>query len=396
MKKARKLIIALLLVAALFAISAEAIDEPIWFGEAETLSVARATSTTISEGTYFIQNRKYQRFAQIDNDDSSNNYKTDGAVIEQFPLDGETYQRWLITPLGNGYYKIMAKYTNLYLTVKSGDEHSNMGAIIQKSYTGAYNQQWKITKTKNGSYRIQARSSESCTKYDLTLSVNTQGIHSVNGLDLKQREYVDNTSYTDEWFLFGVGSEIGIVGIADSGHDHETWANSVLNSIAAKGDYSTVNCYLVSRMTFSKGITIMKQSKIFAFRGHGSGVPGASQIKLGESAYISSTSIYDFDTKTVLLDLSNVHIAVYTACETAYGGTGSSARNIVTASIKAGADFAIGFEDSIDCAPASEWQEAFFEYLVTESVASAAIKATNKCSSARNGISSCRVLSKNG
>lgn len=329
MKKTMRIVFALLLVAAMLAFPVGAIAESTHSGEAGALSGLSATSSeTIWAGTYYIQNRKYKRFAQIDNNDSNNNYETDGAIIEQFPLDGESYQQWFITPTGSGYYKIMSNQSGLFLTVKSGDEHSNMGTIVQKSYSGSKNQQWKITKTSHGSYKIKARFSEDYSTDDLVLCVNTQGLHSVDGLDLKQRVFVDNTSYMDEWFLFADGSRIGIIGILQdsSGHDHKTWANSVLNSIAAKGDYSDVNCNLVYSMTLSQGLTVIKRSKIFAFFGHGYGNANESRICLGGSSYVSSVSIYNFNTKTVLQDLSNVHIAVYNGCNTAYGGTGSSAK----------------------------------------------------------------------
>lgn len=399
MRKTSKIVFALFLVVSMLAFPVGAVMASSFSGDEKPLNEVEAVgSTTFEAGNYLIQNRTYKRFAQVDNNDSGNNYSTEGAVIEQFPLEYSSQQIWRIFPLGTGYYKIECFRSGRCLSVKSGDEHSKMGAIVQKTYTGAYNQQWKIIRTRNGSYKIKARSSEDYTTYDLVLDVNTQGLHSVDGLNLKQREYIDNSSYKDEWFIFKLGYDIGIIGIQDdsTSHDHKTWVNSVLNSIAIKGDYSSVNCKLTDHMTLSQGLSVIKNSKIFAFRGHGYGSSSESRIYLGESSYVSSISIYNFNTKTVLQDLSKVYIAVYTGCETAYGGTGSSARNIVTASVKAGTDFAIGFEDTIDCASASKWQEAFFEYLITESVASAAIKATNKCSSASNGINSCRVLSKNG
>ncbi len=354
---------------------------------------AKVYISEAAQGVYFIQNRTYERFAQIDNDKAPN-YSASGAAIEQFPIDGGDYQKWNLTALGDGYYKILSVKSGLALSVKAGHETSKMGDIIQEAYTGATRQQWKIIKTANGSYKIKARSSEGYTTYDLVLDVNTQGLHSVDGLNLKQREYVNNTSYKDEWFLFRVGTEIGIVGIATSGHDHDSCYNGVLNSLAMMGNYNTVSCNLVSIMTKSECLGVLQNSRVFVSRSHGGYSATSSYIatKSDGSMWMSSVDIYNFDTNTVLKNLNGVYLAVYSGCHTAYGGTGSSARNLVTASVKAGADYAIGFADSIDCDAGSEWLEVFFEYLSDDnSVLDAVLYATNSVANSGNGIASCRV-----
>ena len=67
---------------------------------------------------------------------------------------------------------------------------------------------------------------------------------------------------------------------------------------------------------------------------------------------------------------------LYVGCSTAYGGeTGS---NLATASVNAGADYAIGFEESISCKGANAWTSYFSQYYAEGyTIETAAQKAAN-------------------
>lgn len=323
--------------------------------------------TEVPQGTYFIENRTYEKFMQVDNDEAPD-YSASGAIMEQFSFDGGDYQKWTITALGDGYYKILSAKSGLALSVDPDNPLSKTASIYQLPYTGATTQQWQITLTRNGSYKIKARSSIGYTTYDLVLDVQAQGSSSANGLNMQQREYVDNSSYKDEWFLFPIGNEIVTLGITDSGHDHETIFNWTVNSIAiTEGKYTSLNYIVTDSLSKSECITALKNSKVFVSRGHGYYGSSSTYIVLSNdaSSWMSSVDIYNFDTGVTLQNLEDVYLAVYVGCYTAYGGTGSSARNLVTASTNAGADYAIGFADSIYCDDANNWTGAFFELLAT-------------------------------
>jgi len=60
------------------------------------------------------------------------------------------------------------------------------------------------------------------------------------------------------------------------------------------------------------------------------------------------------------VDFSNMEMMLYVACETAYGG--NDAQNLITASVNAGANYALGFEESIGCDGANTWTSYFCEY----------------------------------
>ena len=136
---------------------------------------------------------------QVDDDDEPN-YANDGGIAEVRSFDGADYQRWIFTNAGDGYYKITSKISGYAVTVPSGEESEEDVDLVLKPYTGSNNQKWKITLTSYGSYKIKAKSSESITDRDLVMVVQTNILYS-EGLNIQQRQYVDNTSYKDEWEL---------------------------------------------------------------------------------------------------------------------------------------------------------------------------------------------------
>lgn len=147
-------------------------------------------------GTYFIKNREYGKYLQIDNDDASNDYITSGAIMEQWAYDGGLYQKWKLVSLENGYYQILSYKSGLALSVPATQEGTEDIALIQRAYTGAYSQQWKITLTENGSYKIVPRSSDT-----FVMAVGDYILNDANGVHIEQREYVFNNSYKDEWYI---------------------------------------------------------------------------------------------------------------------------------------------------------------------------------------------------
>ena len=147
-------------------------------------------------GEYYIRNKEYNKYLQIDNNTSSNNYATQNADMEMWAFDGEDYQKWLLTSLENGYYKIISDKSGLALSVGTS-EVGTLGAVLeQRTYTGVQTQQWKITQTSSGAYRIIPRASES-TNSTITMSVATPSNSSnTNGTKITQNTY--SSSY-GEW-----------------------------------------------------------------------------------------------------------------------------------------------------------------------------------------------------
>ena len=151
------------------------------------------------EGLHFIKNRHYDRYAQVDDNDAPG-YANNGGIIEIWPFSGDIHQRWDFIHVGNGYYKIASQASGYVITVPAGEETNDNVDLVLKPYTGSNNQKWRITLTSHGSYKIKAKSSESYTAKDLVMDMETN-IFYTNGLNVRQRDYVDNTSYRDEWIF---------------------------------------------------------------------------------------------------------------------------------------------------------------------------------------------------
>jgi len=59
-------------------------------GEAE--AAYAVSSVTLVEGEYYIQNRHYPRYVQVDDNDKPG-YSTSGSILEQWNFGGEAHQR---------------------------------------------------------------------------------------------------------------------------------------------------------------------------------------------------------------------------------------------------------------------------------------------------------------
>lgn len=65
---------------------------------------AQTSNYSIEEGTYILKNGHLDKYMQIDNNDASNNFNTNQAIMEVWAYDGGDYQKWFFDYLDNGYY----------------------------------------------------------------------------------------------------------------------------------------------------------------------------------------------------------------------------------------------------------------------------------------------------
>lgn len=203
---------------------------------AAEISAFSASEVTLVEGEYYIQNRYRPRYVQVDNNDKPG-YSTSGSILEQWNFCGDEHQRWYISSVGGGYYKIENVKSGLVISVPSNKTGSENIALVQEPYTGADRQKWKITFTKYGSFKTKAKSSESITNKDLSMVVGDSLFGDSDGLNVEQRKYVDNDSFRDEWYLHLVIEDSGV---AVEGQKKSNWCWAATARMFAKHYFPNV------------------------------------------------------------------------------------------------------------------------------------------------------------
>ena len=326
-------------------------------------------------GTYFIKNREREYYLQIDDDDAPN-YSNNGGNMEIRPFDGGNYQRWTLTYVGNGYYKITSAVSGFAITVPTGSETSDNVNLILKPYSGTNNQRWRISATSGFAVKIKAKSSESYTAKDLVMDLETlDNSLPGDGLKIRQREYINNSSYNDEWFLQEIDDSYKIIfcGITNSGHDHY----SALKTAAGYLSNTSTNDVTIHSGAISSTDcnNYLKSCKVFASRSHGDphysgNTTYSTGIVLNDltgtglcgfySHSFSGITSGSYYINTLSDSYSALDLALFIACQTASGGEFGS--NLPSLIVAYGATVAVGFESIIDCEKANQWTMYFFEH----------------------------------
>ncbi len=95
--------------------------------------------TTELNGVYYFRNAVVGG-SFIDVENAGN-----GTAVQTHNLVNTRLQTWTVTPIGNGYYKIMANCSGYYLTVVNNSTSYGNNVVVT-SYTGESGQQWLISK----------------------------------------------------------------------------------------------------------------------------------------------------------------------------------------------------------------------------------------------------------
>lgn len=110
-----------------------------------------------AEGVYSIVSAKNTNYV-MDITASSN---MDSANVEIWTNHRGKNQRFDITSVGDGYYKIKAMNSGKYISIET--EATEPGAnIIQQTYNGNSNQLWKIEKTEDGYFKFVSKYNGLC------------------------------------------------------------------------------------------------------------------------------------------------------------------------------------------------------------------------------------------
>ena len=149
----------------------------------------------VSNGEYYFQNAKFEMFAEIDNNASATD---EGAIIEIWDFNADDDQRWNITYLYNGYYKIISSASGKALTAPTSTDAS----ITQTVYTGTNKQQWIFTKNTDGTYKLSPRSNEAF------YMAAGAGIITARGRNVEMRE--NQSDNRDDWNLLLVTNYVNL------------------------------------------------------------------------------------------------------------------------------------------------------------------------------------------
>ncbi len=149
--------------------------------------------TEIANGTYFLKSKDSSRYVDIEGQNMAN-----GTNILQWDFHSDGSQRWVFTHLGDGYYSIKSanSTSNYYLGVLNDGTATDTQVVLR---TGSLTDgmKWKVSVTTSGAYKITPKTGE---PNDRVLAVGWY-VFNVNGIDIKQRDYVDDDNYKDEWIL---------------------------------------------------------------------------------------------------------------------------------------------------------------------------------------------------
>ena len=357
------------------------------------VSVNAATTAsidTVDEGIYYIKNVEFDKYMQIDDGGSGS-----GAIMELWNKDGADDQLWKITCISGNYYSIVSVESGLALSVQSGNLNTASKSLVQETYTGAYRQQWSFEDTTNG-YIIRPRSGESYTN-DWCMAAGT-GIFTSNGRNVEQREYTDNNDYKDLWILEPYS--VIFYGVTNSGHDHSSALSAIQSDLLANKWNSVV--LRMGAISSSRCKSDLLSTNIFTSRSHGqivlysgSTTGAATGILLNDKTGDASVHFYSHSWSGMNSgdsniesneDYSNVDVALFIGCETAYGGVGQ--RNLPTSIVNCGATASVGFTESIGCSAANTWTTNFYSKMRSGATLEEAVEYACNLASESSGLKS--------
>ena len=308
-----------------------------------TLIVNYTIGLNINNGTYFIRNGHLEKYVQIDDGDSNNNYNTEGAILELWTGTGVSFQKWIFEYLHNGYYKIISYRSGKVISVQSGYENTGNHALRQETYNGSFRQQWSITLTPFGMYKIKPRSSEAySTDWVMCCGEGIGG----NGRNVEQREYSSNTIYKDEWIIESTEYDARLLAIKEGGVIRDEYFPASANLLSS---YLTTDIqrYAYEEISDDLMIHYLENCSFYVIHTHGQ----QNGIKLSSSNCLIMSELSS-------ADLSDLEFALLLTCNTGLGGYDSTRvannnpYNFVEQMICCGAETVIGFSDNtsvVDC-----------------------------------------------
>lgn len=310
----------------------------------EILSEEGETSLpkALSSGEYFIRNVGTNRYLDVENQNIAN-----GAKLCQWRFKGRASQKWTLTSDSDGYFTITKKVgsTKYYMGVQGDQTGSNVQIILR---TGAVTggMKWKITQTAQGHFKLTAKVSHSVGR---VLGVGANQTNT-DGAYIKQRGYVNDSNYRDEWEIIGKNGAalMASTGGKDNHYDDHIATFPAVEALLSEILFTPV--VIKKNTTKIRFMELMASSKIIYFRGHGEQraihPSGTQQVSFGDIQTLSSGA------------LDYVKLVLYGSCYTGRGRFQEN--NMVNITRSKGAKTVIGFTVETNCEEVNFWCNEFF------------------------------------
>lgn len=306
--------------------------------------------TAPSEGDWFIRNAFTSKVV------STRGSNQVGATLSQEAFSDATINEWEFIHVDENYFYIVSKSSGLCIRANPNIAYAVMQSSIPVDpYDVDDYSIWKILRTSNNQFKIVCKAFEN-SEYVLSAVSETYGA-------LILTVYSNDTDYRDEWQLDISGAELSILAVTDNNVNRSIAATEAIDSAELRGVDTNL---IIAQHTSTQAVLYgMKTSEVFVTRSHGS--PNSIVIysleEGRESSSLKTSDIYDFDTETVRFDLSGCELVVFIGCSTA---ADTNHHSIADAVVEAGAEAAIGFEETLDTAKADTWMKAFLEAYYNE------------------------------
>lgn len=167
-----------------------------------TLKSTAVKAESIEEGTYTIQAAANTNYVL----DIAGGSTSDGGNVQIYSKNNTLAQNFVVTSVGNGYYKIACEGTGKVLDV-SGGSSANGTNIQQYKWNGSAAQCWRFIDAGNGSYYIQS-------KLGTVLDIVSGAIYAGNNV----QTYMLNETNAQKWKL----SKLNYADIAEGTYTIQT------------------------------------------------------------------------------------------------------------------------------------------------------------------------------
>lgn len=167
-----------------------------------TLKSTAVKAESIAEGTYTIQAAVNTNYVL----DIAGGSTSDGGNVQIYSKNNTLAQNFVVTSVGNGYYKIVCEGTGKVLDV-SGGSSANGTNVQQYKWNGSAAQCWRFIDAGNGSYYIQS-------KLGTVLDIVSGAIYAGNNV----QTYMLNETNAQKWKL----SKLNYADIAEGTYTIQT------------------------------------------------------------------------------------------------------------------------------------------------------------------------------